>query len=206
MEVQRAAALVLGHLHVRRAHTSSRTASDSVRRASSRGIWIRRPPPQLRRERVPQHRVLVVEALRADRLAEPRIVLVVDLVARDRRRHAGTTSPFAPRPAPPRLAVDHAARMHRPEARRRQRQEHHRMLRHRLGHALAAAHARGDELERVTAIRLARTTGRPPRAGCRSTSAASRPAHARSRTPSATSPVATSIESIPPRSRTGRRQ
>ncbi len=152
VEVQRAAALVLGHLHVRRAHPQLALLGLRQARELTRHL-VRRPPPQLGRERVPQHRVLVVEALRADRLAEPRIVLVVDLVARERHAVRARLA-LPPRPAPARLAVDHATRVHRPEPGRRQRQEDHRMPRDGLGHALAAAHPRRDELERITAIRL----------------------------------------------------
>ena len=93
VEVQRAAALELGDLDVGHAHRAARFWLTPSRRASSRGSWIARPPPQLGRERVPQHRVLVVEAL-ARRSARrgagrprrgPR--------RRRARRRAGTTSP-----------------------------------------------------------------------------------------------------------------
>src|SRR4051812_18242616 len=54
--------------------------------------------------------------------------------------------------------------MHRPEARRRQRQEHHRMLRNPLGHALAAAHPARHKLVGVAAIDAStrRTNGLAP--------------------------------------------
>src|SRR3954452_2443250 len=59
---------------------------------------------------------------------------------------------IAARPAPTHLAVTDPPRVHRPEARRRQRQEHHRVLSDGLGHALAAAHPARDKLERVAPI------------------------------------------------------
>ena len=101
VEVQRAAALELGDLHVGDPH-----AQPLLRDAAQPGELAReldrRPPPQLGRERVPEHGVLVVKALRADRLAQARVVLVVDLVARERdavradarrRAVAGTVEP-----------------------------------------------------------------------------------------------------------------
>ena len=151
VEVQRTAALTLRDLHVRRPHLQLALLRPGQARELARHL-IRRPPPQLRRHRVPQHRVLVVEAPRADRLPQARVVFVVDLVARERRAMRARLA-LAPWPASARLAVDDAARVHRSEPGRGERQEDHRMPRDSLGNALAAAHPRGDELERVTATR-----------------------------------------------------
>ena len=61
----------------------------------------------------------------------------------------------APRPAAPRLPVRaERARVHEPEARRRQRHEHRRVLGDRVRDALAAAQAGGDQVVGVLAVAL----------------------------------------------------
>ena len=125
VEVQRPAALILRDLHVRHPHPAAKLAMRHAGqpRELARDLD-RRPPPQLRRERVPDHRLLVVKALRAQRLTQPRIVLRVDLAARQSHAHAGR---------PPRGAAAGSAAAGRsltrrewtaPEARRGQRHEH----------------------------------------------------------------------------------
>ena len=155
MKVQRPAALVLGDLHVGDAHAPAQLAVREAGQARELARDLdRRPPPQLRRQRVPQHRVLVVEAVRAQRLAQPRVVLVVDLAARQ--------------PHPVRAHVRRAARGRqrcaRPPANRRECTGPKLgavsvtntigCSAHRLRHALAAAQPGGDELVRVAAVGL----------------------------------------------------
>ena len=79
------------------------------------------------------------------------------------------------RSACPRALAD---RVHRPEARRRKGREHQRMLGDALGDALAAPQPGRDELPGVAAVDL-RARGRRSRGGCRTASAAPRPARPR---------------------------
>jgi hypothetical protein len=154
MEMQRPATLVLRHLHIRDPRP---LPQPPLRRARQPGELARdldrRSPPQLWGQRIPDHGLLVVEAVRAERLAEPRIIRVVDLAA-------GQTNTMPahrrvpPRTAPQRLAVALAGCVDRPERRSRQRRKHRRMSGHRFGDTLAAAKPCGDELERVTAVDL----------------------------------------------------
>ena len=62
----------------------------------------RRSPPQLRQRVVPNHRPLVIEALRADRLTQPRVILVVHLhavIRLDRAMPAYRATEVKPPPA-----------------------------------------------------------------------------------------------------------
>src|SRR5690606_6773160 len=114
VEVQGAAALKLSDLDVRHARSKALLAHASQPSELARKLD-RRSPPQFGRERVPQDRVLVVEAVRANRLAEALVALVMHERAPDRNAvRAGRA--VSSRPAPSRLAVDYATRVHRPEA------------------------------------------------------------------------------------------
>ena len=162
MHVHEPALLVLGDLHVRRAHEALESLLRDAEPASELARQVDRgPPPQLAEQVVPQQRARVVEALAAQRLAQARIVLGVHARARervavraDRRVAAG---PAAPRPP---VRSEHAS-VNRPEARRRQRGEDHRVLGDAVRHALAAAHPGGDQVVGVLAVALgARGTDR----------------------------------------------
>jgi len=155
VEVQRTTPLVLRDLDVGHAHApvelplADPDQAGELARDSDRGA-----APELWRHRVPQRRVFVVEAFRAERLAELGIVFGVELATRE--PHAVPADLAMPaRPATSRLAARREAPgVHEAEARRRQRQEQHRMSGDRLGNALAAAQASDNELESIAAIRL----------------------------------------------------
>ena len=124
-----------------------------MRRASSRGIWIAVRRQSSGASRVPRDRVLVVKALRAHRLADPRVVFLVDGAAREtggragrspRRAWAGSAAARPSGPTPP--GVDGS------EARSGQRREHRGMLGDGVRDALAAPQAGGDELVGVAAV------------------------------------------------------
>ncbi len=126
MDVHQAAALVLGHLHVRRRARSrlSRFCVTPVSRASCARQIDRRAPPQLAEQVVPhapRRRSRSTPGTSAHRgTRRPRRAprcTTAHAVRADRRA--------APRPAPPRPAVrPERARVHQPEARRGQRDEH----------------------------------------------------------------------------------
>ncbi|GAB2824551.1 hypothetical protein GCM10027176_31340 [Actinoallomurus bryophytorum] len=109
--------------------------------------------PQLRRERVEQHRAGIVVAVRAQRFAEPGIVGAVPLGARLESpvRAAAKT---AARATGADFAVLRPSYVDRPEGRRGQRGEHRRVAGDGIGHALAADQARAYELVRVGAVDL----------------------------------------------------
>jgi hypothetical protein len=152
VDVQSPSALVLRDLHVGRAHTQLALLAARQPGELTRHL-VGRLPPQLGDECIPEDRVLVVEALSADRLAQPRVVLIMDLVARERHAMPADLSATT-RPAPARLTVDHAARVHRPEPGRGQREEDRRMRGDGFGHALASANPGHHELKGIAAIGL----------------------------------------------------
>ena len=183
VEVQAAAALILRDLHVRHPHPLAQPPLGDPEQAGELARDPdRRPPPQLRRQRVPDHRPLVVKALRADRLPEPRIILVVDLAARQPdtvRAHRRLAARMAPLPCA--VALPHA--VHRPEARRRQRHEQRSDASPPTPERPSRRAGRPRRAGTRRRGRPPRNSGTPPRAGCRSTSAASHPARRRSRRP-----------------------
>src|SRR5512132_4342375 len=92
MEMDRTPPLELGHLGVRQPHQPAQARlvhADQPAEGTLEGDG--RAPPQLRRERVPEHLRLRVVTGRTERLAQPGIVLVVAVPA---------TSPEAMRAAP----------------------------------------------------------------------------------------------------------
>ena len=115
----------------------------------------RRAAPQLAERVVPDHRAPVVEAVRAQRLAEARVVARRARSPQRAGRRAAQTGASRRGPAAARLAVRPEPRASaRPEARRGQRHEHRRMLGHGLRDALAAAQARRDQVVGVLAVAL----------------------------------------------------
>ena len=163
VEVDRAAPLELGHLGVGDPDQPPQLPlleADQPAEGTLDGDG--GPPPQLGRERVPQHLRLGVVAGRAERLAQPRVVLVVAVPAAipDAVRAAGTLPVgVAGQHQPPlRLAgVDPA------EAGSGEGHEQPRMRRHRLGDALAALEAGGQELVGIGPVggRTRRAAGLP---------------------------------------------
>jgi hypothetical protein len=162
VHVHQAALVVLADVRVRRRDAPLGLGLGEAGVAGDVAAQVdRRAPPQLADRVVPDHGAVVVVAVQAQRLAEARVVLVVQLAAR--QRHAVRADRrVAPGAAVARLAVRAVPlRVHRAEARCRQRDEHHRMLRDRFGDALAAAQAGDQQLVGVPAIGLgARRTDR----------------------------------------------
>src|SRR6266511_2282562 len=155
VEVDDPAPLVLGNLGVADAHDGrelSRRESNGARQLAAEVDG--RPAPERRRQRVPDDRGLVVEAVRADRLAEG---LVVGLVAAPApgRASVPASSVWAARMARPDGPALLAATVDRPERRRREGDEQPWMLGDAGRDALATAQARGDQVPCVAAVDLA---------------------------------------------------
>jgi hypothetical protein len=104
-----------------------------------------RAAPQLRRQGVPEHLRLGVVAGRAERLAQPRVVLLVAMPAASpgAMRAAGTLAVGVTRQHQPTLRFP---RMYAAEAGGGEGDEQPRMGGHRLGDALAALQPGGEEL------------------------------------------------------------
>jgi hypothetical protein len=139
VEVHHAAALELRHLDVGHTDPLARRLLRQAGLAGELALDVgARALEQAARVVVPQRAALVVEAVRADRLAEAQVVLGVALAAGQRAAVQARLAPAA-RTARQPLAAGLADRVHRAEARRREGREHERMLGDRLGHAFAAA-------------------------------------------------------------------
>jgi hypothetical protein len=154
VEVDDAAALELGDLDVRHAHPLARVLLREARLAGELALDVgTRALEQPARVVVPQRAPLVVEAVRADRLAEARIVIGVAPAARQRAPvRAGLAAAARAARQPPTARL--ANRVHWAEARGGDRREHERMLGHRLWDALAAAESGHDQLPCIAAIDL----------------------------------------------------
>ena len=163
MEVDRPAPLELGHLGIGDPDQPAQLAllkPDQPAQGTLDGDG--GPPPQLRGERVPEHLGLRVIARRAERLAQPRVVLVVAVPA------AIPVAVGATGTLPVGVAGQHQpplrlARVDPAEAGSGEGHEQPGMGRHRLGDALAALEAGGQELVGVGPIggRTRRAPGLP---------------------------------------------
>lgn len=113
----------------------------------------RRAPPQLRQPAVPQHHPGEVETVHAQGAAEQRIVGLVTSAAR--QRPAMPTAAECPddrRAADPGSAAASPRRVHRTEARRRQRHEQPRMLTDLRWHPLTAPQAGRHQLPGIRPV------------------------------------------------------
>ena len=155
VQVHQAAALVLGDLHERGTNVllELRLRYPGQPRERTRDVD-RRVAPELADAVVPRECARVVEAAGAERLTETRVITVV---------HCRTREPHAVRadlgvaswPAAPWLTRRvERARVHEPEARCREGDEHGGVLNHDVGDALAAAEAGADEVVGVLAVAL----------------------------------------------------
>ena len=163
MEVDRPAPLELGHLGIGDPDQPAQLPlleADQPAEGTLDGDG--GPPPQLGRERVPQHLRLGVVAGRAERLAQPRVVLVVAVPAAipEAVRAAGTLAV--------RVAGQHQPPLRLPrvdpaEAGGGEGHEQPRMPADRLGDALAALEPGGEELVGVGPVggRTRRAAGLP---------------------------------------------
>ena len=144
VEVHAAPRLVLGHLRKRQAHLSAQRRPRQPDRPRQRAVQVDGgPSPQLGGDRVPEHRALVVEAVRADRAAQQRIALAVALLAAQGPAVRAAASRMGSARSRSTAGVQ-ATAVHRPEAGRGQGDEQPRVLGHRLRHPLASAQPGGD--------------------------------------------------------------
>ena len=155
MQVHEAAALVLGDLRVRHAHELPQPLVGHPGQPGKHARQVDRgAAPEFRKRVVPDHRSGVVEAVRADRLAQAQVVFAVHLAAgQPDAVLAGRRVPAwaaAPRPA----VWANASRVHEPEAGRREGDEQSRVLDHGVGHTFATAQSGGDQLVGVAAVAL----------------------------------------------------
>jgi hypothetical protein len=139
VDVDEAARLVFGDLRERDADGLAQPLlrQSACLRELARHVD-RRAPPELAEQVVPQHRRVVVEALRADRLAVPFVISVMDDVAADPspvRAHRRVASRQASANLAGRVG---AVRVHRSEAGRGEGHEDSRVLCDGLGDAFAA--------------------------------------------------------------------
>ena len=163
MEVDRPAPLELGHLGIGDPDQPAQLAlleADQPAQGTLDGDG--GPPPQLGRERVPQHLRLGVIAGRAERLPQPRVVGVVAVPAAipDAVGAAGTLAVGVTGQHQPPLRL---ARVDAAEAGGGEGHEQPRMLADRLGDALAALEPGGQELVGVGPVggRTRRAAGLP---------------------------------------------
>ncbi len=164
VEVHAAPRLVLGHLRKRQPHLSAQRRPGQPDRPGQRAVQVDGgPSPQLGGDRVPEHRALVVEAVRADRAAQQRIALAVALLAPQRPTVRAAACRIGPARSRPTAGVQPTA-VHGPEAGRGQGDEQSRVLGHRLRHPLAAAQPGGDQLPGVGPVdrRAGAAAGGPP--------------------------------------------
>jgi hypothetical protein len=144
--VDGAAALELGHLGIADADHLAQLALVQVDQAAQGTLHSDGgPPPQLRGQGIPQHLGLRVVAARAERLPQPRVVLLVPMPA------AGPGAVGAAGALPMRVTGQHQpalglAGVDPAEAGGGEGHEQPRMLRDAVGDALAALEAGGQEL------------------------------------------------------------
>src|SRR6266498_450844 len=164
VEVDHAPPLVLGDLGVADAHDLRELGGRESGGARQLAAEVDgRSTPERRRQRVPDDRGLVVEAVRADRLAKARVVGLVAAPAPGRapvRASCARASRMARPDGPAALA----ATVDRPERRRGKGDEQPRMLGDAGRDALAAAQARGDQMPSIPPVDLAArpAAGRAP--------------------------------------------
>jgi hypothetical protein len=155
VEVHQPALVILARLGVGEAHLLAQRSLRDPQQAGDRAWQVdRRPAPQLADCVVPGHRAWVVETLRADWLPQTVVTLVVD-VAAGHPNPVRTDDCIPPRAAAQRPPIRGlTARVHRPERRRGQCDEHGRVLHHAVGYALAAPQPGGDQVVGVLAVAL----------------------------------------------------
>jgi hypothetical protein len=153
--MDRAASLVLGHLAERHPHHPVKPTAGDPSQVGQRALDVLGgAPPQLRRERVPQHLRLVVEAVAADRLAQATLPVAVALptahLAAMRTALVQVSGPAGQQLAASVVALG----VDRAEARRGERHEQPGMGGDGVGGAFAALETGGDELPGVAAVGL----------------------------------------------------
>jgi hypothetical protein len=164
MQVHQAAVLVLRHLHVGHPDLLVQTLlGDPKQLGELSGEVDRRAAPQLAEQVVPHDGALVIEAVRAQRLPEARVLGGVHAAA-GQRDAVAADRPLPARMAPERLTVRaEDVGVHDPERRCCERREERRVPGHGVGDAFAAFEAGRDEVVGVAAVALrARPADRLP--------------------------------------------